>query len=56
MVELITKSIPKFVSKYEDLVDKGLFWEMIKIKIRATTISFAKGRAKQKRDEEKELL
>ena len=55
-IELITKSVPKFVSKYEDLVDKGLFWEMIKMEIRATTISFAKGRAKQKRDEEKELL
>ena len=55
-IELITKSVPKFVSKYEDLADKGLFWEMIKMEIRATTISFAKRRAKQKRDEEKELL
>ena len=55
-VELFTKRIPKFVSKYEDLVNKGLFWEMIKMEIRATTISFSKGKAKQKQDEEKELL
>ena len=41
-IELITRSIPTFVSKYEDLVDKGLFWEMIKIEIRATTIFFTK--------------
>ena len=55
-IELITRSIPTFVSKYEDLVDKGLFWEMIKIEIRATTIFFTRRKAKQKRDEEKELL
>ena len=55
-IELITRGIPTFVSKYEDLVDYGLFWEMIKIEIRATTIFFAKRKTKQKRDEEKELL
>ena len=26
-IELVTKSIPKCVSKYEDLVYKGPFWE-----------------------------
>ena len=55
-IELVTKSIPTFLSKYEDLTDKGLFWEMIKMEIRATIILFAKRKAKQKRDEEKGLL
>ena len=50
------KSIPTFLRKYEDVTDKGLFWEMVKMEIRATTIVFAKRKAKQKRDEEKELL
>ena len=36
--------------------DKGLFWEMIKMEIRASTIIFAKNKAKQKRNEEKDLL
>ena len=30
-IELITKSIPEFVTKYLELEDKGLLWEMIKI-------------------------
>ena len=51
-IELITKSIPTFLRKYKDVTDKGLFWEMVKMEIRATTIVFAK----QKRDEEKDLL
>ena len=55
-VELITKSIPEYVTKYQDLEDKGLLWEMIKMEIRATTIIFAKCKARQTRDEEKELL
>jgi len=55
-IERVTKSSPTFLSKYEDLTNKGLFWEMVKMEIRATTIVFAKRKAKQKRDEEKELL
>ena len=54
--EMITKQIPEFISKYCSLSDKGLFWEMIKMEIRATTIIFAKNKAKQKRNEEKDLL
>ena len=61
-VELITKSIPKYTTKYQDLENmenKGLLWEMIKMEIRATTSIFAKRKfrkARQKRDEEEELL
>ena len=54
--EMITKQIPEFIFKYCNLNDKGLFWEMIKMEIRASTIIFAKNKAKQKRIEEKLLL
>ena len=54
--EMITKQIPEFISKYCNLNDKGLFWEMIKMEIRASTIIFAKNKAKQRRNEEKDLL
>jgi len=53
---MITKQIPEFISKYCSLSDKGLFWEMIKIEIRASTIIFAKNKAKQKRNEERDFL
>ena len=55
-IELVKKQIPESVSKYHEFEDKGLFWEMIKIKIRASTIIFAKRKAKRKRNEENELL
>ena len=53
---MITKQIPEFIDKYCNLNDKGLFWEMIKMEIRAATIIFGKDKAKQKRNEEKDLL
>jgi len=40
--EMITKQIQEFISKYCSLSDKGLFWEMIKMEIRESTIIFAK--------------
>ena len=54
--EMITKQIPEFIDKYCNLNDKVLFWEMTKMKIRASTLTFAKDKAKQKRNEEKDLL
>ena len=54
--EMITKQIPEFIDKYCNLNEKGLFWEMIKMKIRASTLTFAKDKAEQKRNEEKDLL
>ena len=55
-VELVTKKIPKFALYYHNLDDRGLFWEMIKMEIRATIITYAKGKAREKRDEDKCLL
>ena len=45
-----------FAKKYEQISDKGLYWEMIKMEIRAFTIAFSKKKAKRKRDEESILL
>jgi len=54
--EMITTKIPELIFKYCNLNDKGLFWEMIKMEIRASTIVFAKNKAKQKRNEEKDRI
>ena len=54
--ELISQKIPEFASKYREVTDKGLLWEMIKMEIRAATILFSKRKARQKHDEEKTLL
>jgi len=54
--ELISQKIPEFASKYREVTDKGLLWEMIKMDIRAATILFSKRKARQRRDTEKKLL
>ena len=52
---MITKQIPEFISKHCNLNDKGLFWEIIKMEIRASIV-FTKNKAKQKRNKEKVCL
>ena len=54
--EMISKKIPEFASKYHEVTDKGLLWEMIKMEIRAAIILFSKRKAKENRDEERKLL
>ena len=54
-VELLTFKLPEFVTKHCQVSDKGLFWEMIKMEIRAFTIKYSKRKAKKKRDEETAL-
>lgn len=55
-VELLCFKIPEFVKKHNEVQDIGLFWEMIKMEIRASTLKFSKRKMKQKRDEETTLL
>ena len=55
-MELLNFLIPEFAKKHQETEDKGLFWEMIKMKIRAFTIKFSEKKAKSKRDEEYALL
>jgi len=38
--------IPEFAKKHQGTEDKGLFWEMIKMEIRAFTIKFSKKKQK----------
>ncbi len=45
-----------FAKKRQEIKDKGLFWKMIKMEIRAFTIQFSKKKAISKRDEESALL
>ena len=55
-IESLEQKLPEFKNKYADLNDKGLLWEMVKMEIRAFSISFSKYKASQKRNEEKQLL
>ena len=48
-VEQVTTKIPGFINQYQGIVGKGLFWELVKMKIRAYTINFSKQRAKQQK-------
>ena len=41
-VELMTFKIPAFTKKHEQVNDKELYWEMIKMEICAFTIAFSK--------------
>lgn len=42
--------------KHEQVNDKGLYWERIKMEIRTFTIAFSKKKAKRERDDESILL
>ena len=53
--EKMARKIPQFIESYEYLDDKGLLWEMVKMEIRSFTISFAKMKAKKRKDHEKIL-
>ena len=39
-MELLTFKIPMLAKKHEQVNDKGLYWERIKMEIRAFTIAF----------------
>ena len=46
-VELLNFLIPEFAKKHQGTEDKGLFWEMIKMEIRTSTITFSKTKGKK---------
>jgi len=51
----ILELYPKFREKYNYVNDEQLFWELIKMEIRSTTISFSKGKAQAIRKHEVEI-
>ena len=56
--EYTTKSLelyPQLRERYHNVNDQQVFWELIKIKIRSTTISFSKGKAQAIRKHEAEI-
>ena len=55
-VEQLSIKIPSFIEQYQEVSDKGLLWELIKMEIRAFTINFSKQKAKRQRDYESELV
>jgi len=55
-VEILNFLIPEFAKKHQRTEDRGLFWKMIKMEIRAFTMKFLKMKAKSKRDKESALL
>jgi hypothetical protein len=50
-VEYINKVIDESFLKYNEIQDKGLCWEMIKMEIRSSTLMFAKNKAREKREQ-----
>ena len=54
--EKLMFKIPHFINKYQDLEDHGLLWKLIKMEIRAFTISYSKQKAKTKKDYEEDLI
>ena len=51
-VNLIKNNYPKIKEKYNDIEDKRLKWELIKMEIRSLTIPYSKYKAKQSRNVE----
>ena len=54
--EKLMFKIPHFINNYQDLKDHGRLWELIKMEIRAFTISYSKQKAKTKNDYEEDLI
>ena len=54
-VQLINESYPAILDKYKDLESKQLLWEMIKMEVRAKTISFSKRRRLEFKQKEIDL-
>ena len=54
-VDELNNKMPQFIDYHRGIEDKGLFWEMIKMEIRAVSIAYSKRKAKTLRDYENEL-
>ena len=49
-IDLISSSREVWLKEFEDIHDKQLLWDLVKYKIRQTTISYSKGKAKERRN------
>jgi exonuclease III len=55
-VDQINTCYRNAIEKYDDLEDKGLKWDLVKMEMRTSTISYSKFKAKEKRDHIKESV
>ena len=55
-VQKARENISSFREKYNDVVDLGLRWDIIKMEIRSFTLQYSKRKARLEKDKEKELL
>ena len=51
-VNALRKNIDLFKAEYENVEDKGLKWDLIKMEIRGFTVKYAKTKAKRRKSEE----
>ena len=54
-IQLVNRTYPEILEKYKDLENKRLLWEMIKMEIRAFTISYSKKKRREAKQREIEL-
>ena len=54
-LQLVNRTYPEILEKYEDLENKRLLWEMIKMEIRASTITYSKKKRRETKQREIEL-
>ena len=54
-IETIQTVIEECKTKYSDLTDKSLLWDIIKCEIRGKTVSYARYRAKERKKKELSL-
>jgi hypothetical protein len=55
-VEFINDKLNMAIEKYIELDDKGLKWDLIKMEVRSSTLCFSKKKAKENRDNIKDLM
>ena len=54
-ISRLRENLPQFKSKYQNVEDLGLSWDLIKMEIRGFTVKYTKIKARERRDEEKFL-
>ena len=54
-IELISSSLEVWLKEFDDIHDKQLLWDLVKYRIRQTTISYSKRKAKVRRNKLVEL-
>ena len=55
-IELVNENYPAIINKYQEIRDKRLLWELIKMEIRSLTIPYSKNKARQNRTAEFNIL